>query len=412
MDYMLGRKTDVDIMKWYEAVVIVCILLHSVLDIYVFYGPFTFGNVADVIALFLCVVSRKKENRIPSAIWWYIGYRIIASAATLNSWQSLVPIGFILQVAALVATFRLVKLSNLIKIYRILGFITTLFFVFQYISFTFFDVKISGVLDFLPIALGEDDFLSVLEMRDRQSSIFSEPAHFADFLLPLLLIELFYQKGKGSIILIILSVFSLIFSMSGTGLLGLVVIGVLFLINHIMENPNVKRVSLAFVIILAIPVAAYYYSHSEMGEMVLGRADDVKSAQNAARVSSEYVRLFRGYDIYGELSLTEKVFGCGDKTNIIKGITKTRYSSLFDSENFYFNGVSTILLYTGIIGLLLYYWALLTIWKKNSFAGRTFVILLITLMLIGSIVLNATAVILLFLSSTIKSKQIRLIKSS
>lgn len=398
------KRREVITIKWYEVVVIVCMLLHSVLDIYAFWGPLSAGSMADLLVFTLCIISRKSVNKIPSTLWWYIGYRIFASAATLNSWQSIIPVGFILQVMALFATFRVVKFTNLLKVYKILGFVTTIFFVIQFISFQFLGVKINGVLNFLPLAIGEDDFLSVLDLRERQSSIFSEPAHFAEFLLPLLMIELFDKNNKRSILLIILCIFSLVFSMSGTGLLGLLIIGLLYLINHIIDKPSFKRVSVAVLFIIAIPVVAYYYSQSEVGEAVLSRTQDVKEAQNAAMVSSEYVRLFRGYDIYGELPSFNQIFGCGDKTNIIQKISHTKFSSLFDIDYFYFNGVSTVLLYTGLIGLIIYLLLFYKIWNDNTFCGRSIIVLLISFMLIGSIVLSATGVVLIFIACSYKKK--------
>lgn len=393
------HKTSI---KWQEAFIIICLLLHNVLDIYSVGGRITFGNVADVLAFVLSFTVGRKGNHIPRTLWAYIFYRIVFSFISASSLQSSIPIGFLLQVAALCATFRAVSLANFIKIYKVLGFITSAFLLIQFLSFSLLGIKINGILSFIPLAIGGDDFLNVVSLRVRQSSIFSEPAHFAEFILPLLCIQLFDERINKSIPFILLCVVSLLLSMSGTALLGLLVVFGLYFIKLFFAQKSGKK-TIALVFMLAVvPVVFYYYSRSEMGSTVLGRTESVKYAQDATAISSEYVRIFRGYDVYGSLSTTEKIFGCGNKETIIKRISNSSYSILFDNDSFYFNGVSTVLLYTGLLGLILYALALASIWKGNSFCGKSFIILLIVFMLIASILMNSTAIVLLFLAAAYK----------
>lgn len=390
--------------KWQEAFIIICLLLHNVLDIYAINDNLTFGNIADLLVFGLCFFTNNERNEIPVLMWGYILYRIIMSFLTSSSLTSMIPVGFILQVLALFAAFRSIRLTSLIRIYKGLGYFVTLFLLIQYISFTVFGFRISGILRFLPIAIGGDDFLLVMGSRVRQASIFSEPAHFAEFILPLLCILLFDEEQKKSWLLIALCMVSLLLSMSGTALLGLLVVFLLYIMKLLVARISSKKIFLLYFIILALPVGLYYYSQSEIGESVLSRTESVRDAQNATSASSEYVRIFRGYDVFGELETINKVFGCGNRDKIIESIPYSFYYSLFDGSSFYFNGISTILLYTGIIGLLLYVLALLSIWKNNSFCGRSFLVLLVPLMMIASIVLNSTGVLLLLLASLYKKK--------
>ena len=390
--------------KWHEAFIIICLLLHNVLDIYAVNDSLTFGNVADLLVFGLCFFSKNEKNDIPILMWVYIIYRVLMSFLTSSSLTSMIPIGFILQVLALFAAFRAIRIVSLIKIYRGLGYFVTVFLLIQYISFSAFGYRISGILRFLPIAIGGDDFLVVLGSRVRQASIFSEPAHFAEFILPLLCILLFDDDQKKTWLLIALCMISLLLSMSGTALLGLLVIFSLYVMKWLVARISSKKIFLLYFLILALPVGLFYYSQSEIGESVLSRSTSIRDAQNATSASSEYVRIFRGYDVFGELKTTNKVFGCGNKDSIIENISYSYYSSLFDGSSFYFNGVSTVLLYTGIIGLFLYVLALLSFWKENSFCGRSFLVLLVSLMMIASIVLNSTGVLLLLLASLYKKK--------
>ncbi len=390
--------------KWHEAVIILCLLLHNVLDIYAITDDLTFGNIADLLAFGLCFFSKREKNMIPLLLWVYIIYRILMSFVASSSLMSMIPVGFILQVLALFAAFRAIHLPNLIKVYMGLGYFVTVFLLIQYIAVTLFGVHISGILRSLPIAIGGDDFLLVIGSRVRQASIFSEPAHFAEFILPLLCILVFDEYCKKAWLLFFLCVVSLLLSMSGTALLGLLVVLLLYIIKLLAARISYKRVFLSLVIIVTLPIGLFYYSQSEVGEVVLSRSTSIRDAQSATSASSEYVRLFRGYDVFGELKAINKVFGCGSRDRIKENITYSYYTSLFDGNSFYFNGVSTILLYTGFIGLILYLLALYSIWKNNSFCGRSFLLLLVPFMMIASIVLNSTGVLLLLLASLYKNK--------
>ncbi len=402
-----AKESNASKIKPVEALVIVCMLLHTVLDIYSFSGSITYGNIADIIVFGLALTVRKSVNIIPFPLWCYIGYRVLMSVLSFSSISSMLPLGFLLQVAALYATFRVVNLSNFIKIFRFLGYTTSIFLLIQYIGLTFFNVRISGILEFLPIAIGGDTYLDVLDLRVRPASIFSEPAHYAQFILPLLCIELFDDTRKKSIPLIILIIAGLLLSMSGTAVLGLLVIGIIYLVKLFVLHASFKKTWWVFLLVALLPVGYQYYAKSELGEMVLGRTESVVEASQAMAVSSEYVRLFRGYDIFGELNVSKKIFGCGTKESIIQSIATTRYSSMFDSENFFFNGIATILLYTGLIGLFIYLWTLINMWKGNSFCGKSFIILLVALMLIASIVINSSGVLFLFLACAYKQENYR-----
>jgi len=404
-------EADAPKMTFIELFVIVCMLLHTVLDIYSFSASISYGILADIIVFGLAFTVRKSVNKIPRPLWYYIGYRVLMSLLSSGPLSSIIPAGFLLQAAALYATFRVVHLSNFVKVFRFLGFATSIFLLIQYIALTFFNIRISGILEFLPIAIGGDTYLDVLALRVRPASIFSEPAHYAQFILPLLCIELFDDSRKKSIPLIILIIVGLVLSMSGTAVIGLLVIGVLYVIKLIVQHASIKKTWWVLLLIVLMPIGYQYYAKSELGEMVLGRTESVVEASQSLAVSSEYVRLFRGYDIFGEFDASKKLFGCGSKDNIVKNIAATRYSSMFDSENFFFNGVATVLLYTGLIGLILYFWALFSMWKKNSYCGKSFIVLLISMMLIASIVINASGVVFLFLACAYRDENMRVLFS-
>lgn len=400
-------EADAPKMTIVELFVVVCMLLHNVLDIYSFSDSISFGIIADIIVLGLSFTVHKSVNKMPYPLWYYIGYRVLVSLLSPGPLSSIIPAGFLLQAAALYATFRVVHLSNFIKVLRILGFATSIFLLIQYIALTVFNIRISGILEFLPIAIGGNAYLDDLAFRVRPASIFSEPAHYAQFVLPLLCVELFDDSRKKSIPLIILIIVGLILSMSGTAVIGLLVIGILYVIKQIVQHASIKKTWWMLILIVLMPIGYQYYAKSEIGEMVLGRTESVVVASQSQVVSSEYVRLFRGYDIFGELDVSKKIFGCGSKDNIVKSIATTSYFSMFDNENFFFNGVSTILLYTGLIGFLLYLRALFSMWKKNSYCGRAFIVLLIFMMLIASIVINASGVVFLFFLCAYRDENMR-----
>ena len=72
------------------------------------------------------------------------------------------------------------------------------FFMLQVLSSRYAGINIVGIASFLPISneFSEIDLIDVSLNRSRFSSFFSEPAHFVQYLLPFIAIELFDDEKK------------------------------------------------------------------------------------------------------------------------------------------------------------------------------------------------------------------------
>lgn len=138
------------------------------------------------------------------------------------------------------------------KLYKFLNYLIIFHLILQNIFRHFFNIYISGSISFLEkigfIHVNPDIFEKNIYMLNyrRFASIFIEPSHMAVFLIPFLLIELFYRKKYISSVFISIG---LLLTVSSTGILILIV---LWGIKIIISKGNEKRKIITLIIIFII----------------------------------------------------------------------------------------------------------------------------------------------------------------
>ena len=324
----------------------------------------------------------------------------------MSGMQSFLPFGFLFRVMAMVIALGFLDYYRVIRPYRFLAYVFILFYFIQELFYLATGSRISGILSILPIALGGEDSLQWLEMHnlsERASSFFSEPAHFAQFLLPLLIVELFAKKKKPvSSLLIVLIIVTLLLLQSGNGIFGLLLIIFCYVYKYLFSSVSIKKKIFGVIVSAVIVLLGTWYIRTDTGQELFERRDEVAAAANDNMVSSAYLRMFRGYDLYAELPLVSKIFGVGDKNELIRYITSPKFRSLFGDNDFYFNGLSSILLYSGIVGLLFYVLFLIGLWRNTSFPGHCLVLYLVLLLLIASTYIGGEVAIIIVLANHFK----------
>ena len=217
----------------------------------------------------------------------------------------------------------------------------------------------------------------------RSCSLFREPAHYAQYLLPLLCLELFSKENREkfftpySLFLLVL----LIILRSGNGFVGLIF---LYAVKVLAYLKRAKRGVVILTAIIAVPLCYYAvssYISTEVGASMLERSSELENDDSAA----SYIRVYRGYALYSELPDVNKIIGVNDE-NLMRIIPRTSIAYLFKGEeqyDLYMNGVQSVLIHYGLIGFLLCVWLYITLLKGSKLMPKMQVWLFLLLSLLG-----------------------------
>ena len=210
---------------------------------------------------------------------------------------------------------------------------------------------------------------------ERPSAFFMEPAYFAQYLLCLLTIELFYSSNtKYNNKYIILGIIILLLLIrSGSGVIGLAFL-ILIKIASIFSTLSLQKK--IFYTIFLLPLfyfGIHSYTSSEAGSQMVDRKREI-SLENSD--SSGSIRMLRGYVVYDKLPISNKIFGSnGDDVKLIASRT------VGYDEGMLFNGFQAYLVEYGIIGILLLILIYSYIYRHGKLLSKasTIVILVISL---------------------------------
>lgn len=278
-----------------------------------------------------------------------------------------------------------------------------LFFFAQEISYYILGNRISGLISSLPLHIGMDmaDLVNFQANSARSCSFFSEPAHFAQFLLPLFAIELFYDKSRRHLLFAIIIGLTLLLLQSGNGLFGLIVV----LLSAIPYFRKIKQRNTLFMFLLYVVivfVAGYFFFNSEMGNSMLGRQEELSISYEGGSMSG-FLRVWRGYYVFSDYSFFEKIFGCPDITAQVEHI-KSVGLLIGTSAELYFNAFQKILLNTGFIGVLIFVFIVVKLWRDNSFCGRVILLTFVVISFIAAIYMSHTMILFFVLSKSMKDE--------
>lgn len=384
-----------------------CVVLVPFLQ---YYG-YGFLNGSFCIILFLFIYIWKKQRYIAFAnvkpMFWYIIYYCFMRFFYGLSTGSIIAPSIIFMFLYWSFLNRNLCFDIFIRYYRLIAFVNIGFFVVQELMYQKTGYRMVGILTFLPTTLGKgeldmSEFSAQVAESDRSSAFFSEPAHFVQFLLPLLAIELLYFGDKKAFFRSSVYVLTLIGLASGNALLGLLVVFLFFFIKQLKKrNPIVAT----FIIALCMSTAVYsvnYIMNTEYGEKLMARQDQLSSDQ--LRASSGFLRIYRGYYVYDEMNNIQKFVGVNSTDAVDELINKCAVNSWFRENDRYFNTFQSLLIYTGYIGIFLFYFGFFALCRRNNLAGICCVFLFIALSFIASIYFSYTMVLYMVCAMLMRKK--------
>lgn len=303
---------------------------------------------------------------------------------------------------------REVVLNKFLRLYRIIVFVNIAFLFFQESLYYASGYRVIGILSFLPLTnIGGANFeasqyAEAASMAARSSAFFSEPAHFVQFLLPLLTVELFYVRNKTAYVRSCVYAVALLVLASGNAVLGLGVIGI-FLILYVLKHlhPLVSMAIVTFSIIIVV-VSVNMVMETEYGEKLVERVEELEPDQ--AQVSSGFIRIFRGYYIWDEMDIEEKLIGINSIQEVGEKINSSKVALAFADDDYYMNVVQSIMVFTGCIGVLIFTGLLIYLWKGNNWAGRCCIAIYIALGFIASLYFSYTMLLYLLVALLMKKE--------
>ena len=334
------------------------------------WGSLSFSAIISGVLLLYTILTRKYKRVVPKWLLVYFGFYILTAALNASTISDIFPLGIILMIICIPAYVALVDLKTLIKAYRIIGVICILFLFFQEIIYTQTGIQIPGVIPGIPLSFGLDgeEFLAHSLLVDRCSSFFREPAHCAQFLLILLTIELFTTYLKHRTLMILLLIVSLLLLQSGNAILGMALVLIIYFLWYIRTKNFfvAKNVFKFFIATTACVIGLLLYVQTEEGEKLLERRESISMSSNDPNASA-HMRVGRGFVLYSDLPLLNKVIGLNNQQALNNFTKHSKYSSFFygDQDNYY-NGVSEVLLRTGIIVLFIMFLLFRSLWNRKD----------------------------------------------
>ena len=324
--------------------------------------------------------------------WFYISIVYILFSGDFRI-TTLIPGGlsFCFWVIAFIVLASFFDYKLFRKYYRVVFSICAVVFIIQEISY--YTLGTRPIFLFPMPLTGSADYSVILANQinlDRSSCFFREPSHFAQFALPLLAIELYESSNKGRFIsryafFIVLILFLM---RSGNGFLGMIII-MLVQVWDYLKYAKLKYKYLTLIVIIPLAVLAVsLYSRTEQGSEIALRASGISTEEG----SSSFVRTFRGFYLYEELPVINKIFGTSIE-GVPDAISRSKVNYLFidpitGDDDYYLNGIQTILISNGIIGLLLFFFIYIKLYSRYDLLSKPLILLFISLLFIGNLYLS------------------------
>ena len=170
---------------------------------------------------------------------------------------------------------------------------------------------------------------------------------------------------------------------SGNGFIGLLVLLVIKFLDYFKAN-GYKSV---IVLIIVVPLAWYgfsRYAETEGGEAAMSRTEEITTTD---RSGHSFYRLFRGYIIYSNMPVINQAVGATPDYLYTMSIPFLHESGEQESD-MYFNGIQSVLIFNGLIGLILLVLFYIKEAMKAEMLGKAQSLLLLTLSLIGQMYLG------------------------
>lgn len=267
------------------------------------------------------------------------------------------------------------------KAFMVFGCISVGFFYIQYLL-SLVGVRISGLIPSLPLSV-DVDFQSMVEKQvsaSRLSGLFMEPAHYAENMsLFLSFVMLKASSNKKAIFWGAIISITIFLSQSAMGIVLVLFIWAWWF----FKRYKFKLSSIIYVAIFIAVLVPFVMTSDIIDQLLLRFSADYVSGASGEGHFSTYIRTVRGYIPFLESDFLHKLIGngFGALSSFIKANPGTGFLAITDLIPNWINGMSYLLLSSGIIGSLLYLSNGQKLFKGNSELGKVVIILSFLLLL-------------------------------
>lgn len=387
--------------KLSELAAIIYVLLEPVLIIYG-WSNLSFSKILIYILVIFYVFKTFRRNQnifrsLPKLLTVYFIWLIVCNYISLGP---ILPLGNILVCLMFCTIFSSVTLDKLIYLYKIIAIVAISLFVLQEISYYTTGSRISGIFQFLPMSnllqnIDVHQYMATRESINRSASFFSEPAHFAQFLLPLLTITLFKAHNFKTFIFPVIIVIVLLLLQSGNALIGLLCISFVYILK-LLDKRKLKYKLVVLILLGVGGLTTGYYLQSNIGKSLLERQDSISGEMNN---SSGFFRIYRGYYVFAKYSAFEKIVGINNMSTIKQRRDASKISFLVEGDDdLYFNCFQHFLLRTGFIGAIIFLLLCRSLWRNNTYEGKAIILTFFVLSFVASLYLSSIMMLYIFIS--------------
>lgn len=398
----------------FDKVVLLLLVLSQILKTY---GPVSYWNFATIPTyilgfLFVLMVITGKRNfkmgqSIPIALVWFFLYWAVIHIVT-NIRSGIVPQNVIECALTFILFWGVVtpeRFPRLLKYYSRVAWICIAFFVLQEASYRFTGMRIPGIMPGFPIALNSvedaNSYIAETIIGTRSASFFSEPAYFAQYIMPLFALELFYDKNKNHYLKAVFIGIVILFTMSGTGIASMGMVFLVYILSLMAKRSIVSKLAVILLFVGGLLVLPYL-AETEIGSSIIGRQAEMSRTYDGGSRSG-FMRLYRGLYVYDDYTTIEKIFGNDNNKAIQNHITHSVFAYTFEeNHDTFFNGVQYTLLRTGLLGLFIMAMLFIQIYKKNNICGRAILFGFLVLMFMEAVFFGNNMVLFLILAERMK----------
>ena len=327
----------------------ILLVLYPILSGYGFSAQLDFGILLLLISGSLYI--SKKRNKVKFT--FFRGYNLFFITAVILSLAVLktIPIRLILFSINLWLATALVDIELLRRYYGYVVAFCCGYFILQEITYNLTGTRISGLTTLVPTIYGaiSEKYVAIQTKVPRSAAFFLEPSYFAQYLFPYIVINIFSkQKNAFKKVIAVSLIMFLIKSGNGTILL-LLIWGIWFLFSNIKAY-----IKISVVAVMLMGLVGVYLIDSSIFETLLSRTSELHTTTNTNMEESEtsgFIRFFRGYYLYNDMPLFNKLFGSTNDAVI----AAMRASPFLWNKDQFMNGIQTLLIYNGLFICLLYF---------------------------------------------------------
>lgn len=356
-----------------------------------FMSPYRLGGhempeIMGILSLLFVIMNRPSVS-FDKRYMFYMSYMwVIPPLCALecgipgNYLVAVIPVALILTSCYLCILLPSVDKGRVLYYYRMLVYVAVSFFIIQELSVALLGYRPTMYIPFLEMYYKGSDAASFAASRaemERSSSFFLEPSHFAQYILPYFCIILskYVSSRKGLFEVLFMTAIILILR-AGIGYVTLLTIGSFFFIKSDYLKLY-QRIIIVLAGFLGFLFLTTVYANTEFVSDILDRTSEFSMEVNAHGKQSGFIRIWRGYFIYGAMDLINQIFGVG-----ISGLEYVCNAIFIPGcryEGTYMNGIQSLLVTGGLVGCCLFLNFIFSLIKKLDITGQCILVAMLTI---------------------------------